>query len=70
MGYRANIHIDRAARAWLIRLGILASECIFADDVPRNLEPAQALGITTVLVDDPADAVNEIARLLDLRPEN
>jgi len=52
------------------KLGIPASECIFADDVPRNLEPAQALGITTVLVDDPADAVNEIARLLDLRPEN
>jgi putative hydrolase of the HAD superfamily len=48
----------------LVRLELSASECIFADDVPRNLEPASALGMTTVLVDEPVDAVREIAELL------
>jgi putative hydrolase of the HAD superfamily len=48
------------------RLGVPANECVFADDVPHNLEPAAALGIMTVLVDEPADAVLEIATLLDL----
>ena len=50
----------------LVQLGLSANECIFADDVPRNLEPAAALGMTTVLVDEPADAVREIAQLLNL----
>jgi putative hydrolase of the HAD superfamily len=50
----------------LAQLELSASECIFADDVPRNLEPASALGITTVLVDEPADAVHDLAALLDL----
>lgn len=48
------------------RLGVPANECVFADDVPRNLEPAAALGMTTVLVDEPMDAVREIAKLLGL----
>ena len=56
------------------KMGILATDCVFADDVPLNLEPAGALGMTTVLVDEPADAVPEIANLFDLAigpyPEN
>ena len=50
----------------LSKLGLPATECVFADDVVRNLEPAAELGITTVLVDDPEDAVQQIADLLAL----
>lgn len=50
----------------LAKLELAANECIFADDVPRNLEPAASLGIATVLVDEPVDAVRAIAQLLDL----
>jgi putative hydrolase of the HAD superfamily len=48
------------------KLGIPARHCIFVDDVPRNLEPAATLGMTTVLVDEPSDTVPEIANLLGL----
>lgn len=48
------------------KLGVPATECIFADDVSRNLEPAAALGITTVLVDEPVEAVQRLAHLLQL----
>jgi putative hydrolase of the HAD superfamily len=51
-------------RIALVKLGLPANECIFADDVPRNLEPAASLGMATVLVDEPADAVRDIAQLL------
>lgn len=50
----------------LTHLDLPAKECIFADDVPRNLEPASSLGMTPVLVDEPADAVPEVAQLLGL----
>lgn len=50
----------------LAKLGLSGDECIFADDVPRNLEPAASLGMTTILVDEPVDAVRDIAQLLDL----
>lgn len=48
------------------KLRIPTSECVFVDDVALNLEPAAALGMTTVLVDEPADAVPEIASLFGL----
>jgi putative hydrolase of the HAD superfamily len=48
------------------KLGVSATKCVFVDDVPANLRPAAALRMATVLVDDPIDAVPEIANLLDL----
>jgi putative hydrolase of the HAD superfamily len=48
------------------KMGTPATDCVFVDNVPLNLEPAGALGMTTVLVDEPADAVPEIASLFDL----
>ena len=51
----------------LDKLGLPAKRCVFADDVPVNLAPAATLGMTTVLVDEPADAVPEITRILQLR---
>ncbi|MET7702634.1 HAD-IA family hydrolase [Streptomyces sp. NPDC005485] len=48
----------------LDRLGLLGQECVFVDDHPVNLPPAEALGISTVLATQEADTVAELERLL------
>ena len=48
----------------LDRLGLLGQECVFVDDHPVNLPPAEDLGITTVLATDEADTVAGLERLL------
>ncbi|GHD99438.1 hypothetical protein GCM10010339_10750 [Streptomyces alanosinicus] len=48
----------------LERLGLPAQACVFVDDHPRNLPPAEALGITTVLATDEAATVAELEALL------
>ncbi|WP_416484492.1 HAD-IA family hydrolase [Streptomyces sp. CL12] len=48
----------------LERLGLPAQACVFVDDHPRNLPPAEALGITTVLARDEAATVAELEALL------
>ncbi len=40
----------RAYERALALIGARAEECVFIDDAPRNLRPAQALGLLTVLV--------------------
>ncbi|MQY36015.1 hypothetical protein SRB17_40110 [Streptomyces sp. RB17] len=46
------------------RLGLPAQACVFVDDHPRNLPPAEALGITTILATDEAATVAELEALL------
>ncbi len=41
----------RAYRRILDLIGAQAGECIIVEDTPRNLLPARALGMTTILVD-------------------
>ncbi|MFI1740860.1 HAD-IA family hydrolase [Streptomyces sioyaensis] len=48
----------------LERLGLPAQACVFVDDHPVNLPPAQALGITTVLATHEAATVAELEGLL------
>ncbi|MFZ4293962.1 HAD-IA family hydrolase [Streptomyces cellulosae] len=48
----------------LERLGLPAQACVFVDDHPRNLPPAEALGITTVLATDESTTVAELEALL------
>ncbi|MFD5873851.1 HAD-IA family hydrolase [Streptomyces sp. NPDC060322] len=48
----------------LDRLGLPGTACVFVDDHPVNLPPAEALGITTVLATDEDSAVAELERLL------
>ncbi|MBT2677276.1 HAD-IA family hydrolase, partial [Streptomyces sp. ISL-14] len=48
----------------LDHLGLPAQACVFVDDHPRNLPPAETLGITTVLATDEADTVAELEGLL------
>jgi len=48
------------------RIGVTAGEAVFLDDLGSNLKPARALGMTTIKVEDPTDAVAELAAVLGL----
>ncbi|MQA16553.1 MAG: HAD-IA family hydrolase [Pseudonocardiaceae bacterium] len=48
----------------LERLGVPAHECVYLDDLGINLKPARALGITTLKVSDPGDALRELGDLV------
>jgi putative hydrolase of the HAD superfamily len=45
-------------------LGVPPEEAIFLDDIGRNLKPARALGMTTVKVADPSEALGTLEKLL------
>ena len=47
-------------------IGVAPNEAIFLDDIGRNLKAARALGMTTIKVDDPDDALRELEGLLGL----
>jgi putative hydrolase of the HAD superfamily len=47
-------------------LGVLPQECVFLDDLGVNLKPARALGMHTIKVTDPAQALDELGRLVGL----
>ena len=49
----------------LARLDVLASEAVFLDDLGINLKPARAMGMTTIKVVHPADALAELEHVLD-----
>lgn len=36
----------------LNQLGLVANECIYIDDLPKNLRPAEELGMSTILASD------------------
>jgi putative hydrolase of the HAD superfamily len=54
------LHASRA-------LGLDPADCVFVDDLTRNLPPAAELGMATIHHTDSAVTVPEIARLLGLR---
>lgn len=45
-------------------LGVEPEEAAFLDDIGRNLKPARALGMTTIKVEDPDTALDELAETL------
>jgi len=45
-------------------MSVPAGEAVFLDDIGRNLKPARELGMTTLKVDDPDDALVELSELL------
>ena len=49
-------------------LAIAPEEAVFLDDIGRNLKAARALGMTTIKVDTPEQALAELARLLPGSP--
>ena len=42
------------------------SDCVFLDDLGINLKPARAMGMTTIKVDTPAQALGELEVVLGL----
>jgi putative hydrolase of the HAD superfamily len=46
------------------RLGIEPIEAVFLDDLGVNLKPARAMGMTTIKVDDPAEAIAELEQVV------
>jgi hypothetical protein len=42
------------------------AETAFLDDIGLNLKAARDLGMTTIKVDDPVTAIDELGRLLGL----
>ena len=48
------------------RLGVAPAEAVYLDDLGINLKPARALGMTTIKVADPDQALAELAQVLDL----
>ena len=48
----------------LARLNVLASEAVFLDDLGMNLKPAREMGMATIKVVDPDDALSELEAIL------
>ena len=42
------------------RLGVTAEKSVFLDDIGRNLKTARKMGMTTIKVDDPAEALSAL----------
>jgi putative hydrolase of the HAD superfamily len=55
---------QRIYRLVLDRLNVEASETVFLDDLGINLKPARALGMTTIKVSDPTEALRELEQAL------
>lgn len=50
----------------LSKLGIDGSDAVFLDDIGKNLKAAKALGLATIKVADPEQALRELSELLSL----
>ncbi len=48
------------------RLGVETHESIFLDDIGSNLKPARAMGMTTIKVERPDAALQELGSVLGL----
>ena len=46
------------------RLDVNPENCVFLDDLGINLKPARAMGMTTIKVIDPEDAIKELYEIL------
>jgi epoxide hydrolase-like predicted phosphatase len=46
------------------RLGVSASDCVFLDDLGDNVKAARALGMQTIKVNSPEQALRELAQIL------
>ena len=48
------------------QLGVEPAECVFLDDLGINLKPARAMGMATVKVGDPDEALRELGAILGM----
>jgi FMN phosphatase YigB (HAD superfamily) len=49
------------------RAGVQASDCVYVDDLPFNLTPAQELGMATIHHTSAEKTIPELERLLGVR---
>lgn len=49
------------------QLGITPGQAVYLDDLGTNLKPARAMGMHTIKVDDPTDAIARLESMLDMR---
>jgi putative hydrolase of the HAD superfamily len=47
-------------------LGVAPEACVYLDDLGINLKPARAMGMATIKVGDPAQAIDELQALLGM----
>jgi putative hydrolase of the HAD superfamily len=50
----------------LEELDIAAAEAVFLDDLGVNLKPARAMGMTTIKVEDPREALAELQEIVEI----
>lgn len=48
-------------------LGVRPEECIYLDDLGINLKPARKIGMTTIKVIDPNEAIDEVKKYLQIK---
>ena len=48
----------------LQRYGLQASECVFLDDLPHNIQAAEALGMHTILFTSKEEAEQKLQKLI------
>jgi putative hydrolase of the HAD superfamily len=48
------------------RVGVTPDECVFLDDLGINLKPAAAMGMTTIKVVDPDQAISDLEQTLGI----
>lgn len=46
------------------RIGLAPEDCVFVDDLPGNLKPARAMGMTTVVHKSAAETIPQLEELL------
>jgi epoxide hydrolase-like predicted phosphatase len=56
---------ERIYRLALDQAGVRANEAAFVDDLPENVEAAQALGMSGILFRDRTDALHQLNSLID-----
>ena len=54
-------------RRFFERLNVVPEESAFLDDIGTNLKSARALGMATIKVDEPVEALAALSELLDLQ---
>jgi len=59
----------RIYRMMLDALGVAAERCVYLDDLGINCKPAAALGMAAIKVTGEAQALDDLARALDLPPD-
>lgn len=48
------------------RLGVSCQACVFVDDLPMNLEPARALGMTVIHKTSAGQVISDLERVLQI----